>query len=90
MASVTINIELTDDDITDIKNHVGGLLTTAVEALTAISASVDTLVADVQRLIEVLQASGNLSPEAQALVDSVSQKLTDLDSAVDTAAPETP
>ena len=58
------------------------------DALAALGTSVDELVKDVQRLIDLFVAGGNLTPEQQVAVDALSAKLAAIDAAVETAAPE--
>ena len=58
------------------------------DALAAIGTSVDELVKDVQRLIALFEAAGELTAEQQAAVDAIRAKTDAIDAAVETAAPE--
>lgn len=64
-------------------------MSTVEEALAALGMSVDELVKDTQRLIALFEA-GQLTPEQQSAVDALQAKLTAIDAAVETEAPETP
>ena len=58
------------------------------DALATLDTSLDELVKDVQRLIDLFTAAGALTPEQQAAVDALQAKLTAIDAAVEGAAPE--
>lgn len=58
------------------------------DALAALGTTVDELVKDVQRLIDLFTAAGELTPEQQAAVDALQTKLSAIDAAVEGAAPE--
>jgi len=69
-------------------HHLETRMSAVDDALTFLGTSVDELVKDVQRLIDLFVAGGNLTPEQQAAVDALSAKLTAIDAAVESAAPE--
>lgn len=58
------------------------------DALAAIGTTLDELVKDTQRLIDLFVAGGNLTPEQQTAVDALTTKLDAIDAAVEAAAPE--
>lgn len=69
-------------------NRLEHAMTAVDDALAAIGTTVDELVKDVTRLIDLFIAAGNLTPEQQAAVDALQAKLAAIDAAVETAAPE--
>jgi phage-related minor tail protein len=71
-------------------HHLEHRMSAVDDALAAIGTSVDELVKDVQRLIDLFTAAGELTPEQQAAVDALQAKLAAVDTAVEGAAPEQP
>src|SRR5678815_790697 len=71
-------------DLHDIKTELrkqGRLMATATEQLTALSAKVDDLVADVRAALAVINGD-TLSTEAQAALDGVTAKVDAFDAEV--------
>jgi hypothetical protein len=86
-----INIGLTEDQVQAVITAALEASMSAVDdALATIGTSLDELVKDVQRLIALFEAGGNLTPEQQAAVDALKAKTDAIDAAVEAAAPETP
>lgn len=69
-------------------NHLESRMSAVDDALAAIGTTLDELVKDTQRLIDLFLAGGNLTPEQQAAVDALTAKLNAIDAAVEAAAPE--
>jgi len=89
--AVTINIGFTAEQVQQLITVAMEARMTAIDdALAAIGSSVDELVKDVQRLIALFEAGGNLTPEQQAAVDALKAKTDAIDAAVEAVAPEAP
>lgn len=69
-----IHIHLHTPDYTIRFDRLEQLMASEVDAINALSAKVDTLIADVRAALAVVSA-GQLSPEGQAAVDSLNAKL---------------